>query len=96
MPTEGTARAMVAATGESWDPAVLEFHRSLGTAYVRTPSFAAVGQKVTRGRVARWAPHAEKMDAVLPVLGPYVEAFGVEAVAPQLVDDRPSGRPTGK
>lgn len=88
---EDTARAMVEATGEAWDPAVLDFHRSLVHRYVRTPSFAAVGQRINRGGIARWAPHREKMDAILPILGPWVDALGVERVAPELVQEPARG-----
>jgi tetratricopeptide (TPR) repeat protein len=82
---EHGARALVQAAGEAWDPAVLEFHQKLGNAYVRTPSFAAVGQTVNRSRLARWRRHADKMEAVAPTLAPYIQRYGVETVAPELV-----------
>ena len=77
---EATARQLVEATGEAWHPAVLEFHQALGQRFVRTPSFAAVGQKVNRSRLASWTRHADKMAAVLPILQPFIDRYGVEAV----------------
>ncbi|HCH65293.1 MAG: hypothetical protein CL927_15415 [Deltaproteobacteria bacterium] len=77
---EATARQLVAATGEDWDPSVLEFHRTLGKAFVRTPSFAAVGQRVNTDRLSTWKPHADQFATVLPVLQPYIDRYGIDAV----------------
>lgn len=79
------ARRLVAAAGEAWHPDVSAFHTHLGHAYVRTPSFAAVGRKVDRTRLGRWHRHAERMATVQPLLEPYIQAYGVATVAPELV-----------
>mgnify|MGYP000456697464 FL=1 len=81
---EAGARALVAAAGEEWDDAVLAFHTALGNAFVRTPSFASVGRKVSRGRVGKWRRHADEMAAIESVLAPYVASLGVQTVAPEL------------
>ena len=86
---EHSARAMVHAAGESWDPAVLDYRSKLGNAFVRTPSFAAVGQKVNKRRIARWMPHKLRIDAILPQIQPYVDAYGVQTVAPELLEAGP-------
>jgi len=83
---EAGARQLVAAAGEPWDDAVLQFHRTLGNAFVRTPSFAAVGQKVNRRRLGRWKRHANMMSEVTDILAPYVDTLGVQAVAPSLME----------
>ena len=82
---EAGARRLVAATGEAWDDQVLDYPSRLGSAFVRTPSFALVGQKVRRTRVGRWRRHAERFDEVADLLAPYVQTLGVEAVAPGLM-----------
>ena len=88
---EATARMMVQATGEAWDSAVLDYRTTLGKAFVRTPSFAAVGQKVTSRRVARWLPHTKRMDAIVPILGTHLDAYGVHTVAPELQPEPAEG-----
>jgi hypothetical protein len=49
---EGTARRLLAACGQEWDPACLEFHRTQRP--VRTASVTQVRQPVYRRSVARW------------------------------------------
>jgi len=82
---EAGARTLVDATGEPWDDAVLAFHTALGSAFVRTPSFAAVGQQVNKRRVGKWRRHAERFEAVAEVLAPYIDTLGAEIVAPDLL-----------
>ena len=77
---EPTARRVVAATGADWDPAVLEYHSSLGRAFVRTPSFAAVGRRVYRERLSSWSRHAERMAPVMADLQPYIDRYGIDVV----------------
>jgi len=64
---EGVARRLVAACGLDWDPACLEFHRTLRP--IRTASVVQVRQPVYQRSVARWKnyqPYLADLFARLP------------------------------
>ncbi|MCC6284227.1 MAG: sulfotransferase [Phycisphaerales bacterium] len=74
---EATARRIIDFLGEPWDDAVLRWqsdHKRL----IKTPSYQAVAQPVTRRAVARWRRYEAQMRPVLPTLEPFVSAFGYE------------------
>lgn len=75
---EGAARTLVAAGGLPWDDRVLDYRNAIGAAHIRTPSFHAVSKPVTTVRVGRWRRFAGEMSAVLPMLEPFVDAFGYD------------------
>ena len=87
---ETGARALLTAAGLPWDPAVLDYRATLAGQVVRTPSFAAVGRPLTRSRVGRWRNLAPAMAPILPVLEPFVTAWGYPASAAVLAG--PSAR----
>ena len=64
---EGQARAIVAHCGLEWDPACLDFHRTLRT--IRTASVNQVRQPLYATSVGRWKPYEKH-------LGPLKEALG--------------------
>lgn len=72
------ARRLLDLLGLAWDPGVLEFHEKARERYIRTPSFAAVTEKVHTRAVGRWRNYETHLAPVMEVLRPFVEAFGYE------------------
>jgi tetratricopeptide (TPR) repeat protein len=64
---EGVARRLLAACGQEWDPACLEFHRT--SRPVRTASVAQVRQPVYRGSVARWKHYERELAELFAAIG---------------------------
>ena len=50
-------------------------HDAIGT-YIETPSRRDLAAPITDRAVGRWQAYAHHLAPVLPVLAPYVEAFG--------------------
>lgn len=66
---EPAIRALVAAAGLPWDPAVLSFHAR--EAPVATASAVQVRRPVHAGSIGRWRAQAERLRALAEALGPY-------------------------
>ena len=62
--------------GLDWHTDVLSFHQQVAGRYVSTPSFTAVSQPVYQSAVARWKHYEKHYDTIMPLLQPYIEAFG--------------------
>jgi tetratricopeptide (TPR) repeat protein len=75
---EATFRRVFALLGVGWRPEVLSFHERAKGCYISTPSFAAVSQPLYQTAVARWRRYERHVEAVLPILQPYIAAFGYE------------------
>lgn len=61
-----------------WQSDVLNYHKNASGRFVSTPSFAAVSQPLYRNAVARWQTYETHYRCILPVLQPYIEAFGYQ------------------
>lgn len=72
------SKRLIEFLGLEWDARVLDFHEKAAKKYVSTPSFRAVAQSVNTQSVARWKRYGEAMAPLLPVLAPFVRAFGYE------------------
>jgi tetratricopeptide (TPR) repeat protein len=68
---EPTIRALLAAAGLAWDPAVLDFHKRRGA--VATASASQVRRPIYASSVRRWARHAERLQPLITALGPYAK-----------------------
>lgn len=76
---DGTARALCAFTGLSWDPAIARFaERARGRA-IATPGAIQIAQGVNAGNVGRWRAYRNALAPVLPLLAPWVAHFGYAA-----------------
>jgi len=73
---EGGARRLLDFLGLPWDDAVLHFYEQAGKRDVTTPSYAAVASPIYQHAVGRWRNYKKQLAPILPVLAPYVEAFG--------------------
>jgi tetratricopeptide (TPR) repeat protein len=69
---ESTSRALLAAVGLAWDPAVLDFHTRRGA--VATASASQVRRPIYASSVRRWARHAERLRPLIDALGPYARS----------------------
>lgn len=61
-----------------WQSDVLNYHKNASGRFVSTPSFAAVSQPLYRNAVARWQTYETHYQCILPMLQPYIEAFGYQ------------------
>ncbi len=62
--------------GLSWDAAVLTDRRTPRGELIRTPSYRQVSEGISNRAVGRWKPYRWHLAPILPVLAPYVGAFG--------------------
>ncbi|MFM9959234.1 MAG: tetratricopeptide repeat-containing sulfotransferase family protein [Phycisphaerales bacterium] len=72
------ARRLVEFMGLEWNDAVLEFQKKAAAKFVSTPSFRAVTQSVNTRAVGRWSRYEGALDAVMPVLAPFIKQFGYD------------------
>ena len=62
--------------GVDWHTDVIRYHERVAGRFVSTPSFAAVSQPLYQSAVARWKNYEKHYDPIMPLLQPYIEAFG--------------------
>jgi tetratricopeptide (TPR) repeat protein len=62
--------------GLPWDDAVLSYRERAKTRAIATPSYHQVVQPIYARSVGRWRNYAEEMAPVLPLLQPFITAFG--------------------
>jgi len=70
------ARRALEFLGLPWDVSVLTFHEHAQKKPVLSPTYAAVTQPVHNRAIGRWRHYAEYLEPVLPILQPFVKAFG--------------------
>lgn len=73
---EGALRPVIAHLGLPWDPAVLDHASSARRRLIGTPSYRDVRQPLYARSIGRWKAFAEPLAPALPILAPFVEAFG--------------------
>lgn len=73
---ENTFRSVFTLLGVDWRPEVLLYHQRAKGRYISTPSFAAVSRPIYKTAVARWQHYAQHLEPVMPILNPYIQAFG--------------------
>lgn len=75
---EGETRRMLAFLGLAWDDAVLAYaERAKGKA-IATPSYHQVTQPIYSRSVGRWRNYRAAFADVLPILEPWLKAFGYD------------------
>lgn len=75
---ESVARRVLAFLDVPWDEKVLAFHQHARAKMVRSPTYADVTQPVFKRAVGRWRNYQKCLEPHLPVLEPFVKAFGYE------------------
>ncbi|WP_020483079.1 tetratricopeptide repeat-containing sulfotransferase family protein [Methylomonas sp. MK1] len=73
---ENSFRRVFALLDLEWVAEVSAFHEKAKGRYIATPSFAAVSQPIYSRSVARWQHYESFYEPVLPILAPYIDAFG--------------------
>ncbi len=76
---DGAARAACAFLDLEWDEGLRDFAEGARSRGISTPSAAQVAKGLNREGQGSWRRYREQMAPVLPVLQPWVEAFGYEA-----------------
>lgn len=74
---EHHARELIDFLGYDWDPAVLEFYKDKNRA-ISTPNAEGIKSPIHKKSKARWKHYEKQMTPVLPVLQPFMDAFGYE------------------
>jgi len=75
---EGTARAACGFLGLAWDARLLDFAARARTRGISTPSASQVARGLNREGKGAWRRYSDPMGPVLPILEPWVRAFGYE------------------
>lgn len=73
---QGAITPVLQHLGLDWDPAVLRWRERARGAHINTPSHQDVQQPIFRRARGRWRRYEDQLAPVLPVLAPFVEAFG--------------------
>ena len=78
----GTAGRVLEFLGLEWSDDILAYREAARSRTISTPSYRDVGEGLYGRAVGRWRRDEDQLAPVLPVLGPYVEAFGYAAEDP--------------
>ena len=74
---EGTCRPLIRFLGLEWDDNLHNYQKTaLERGSIHTPSYSQVVQPLYKRASGRWTNYREQMEPVLPVLQPWIEAFG--------------------
>ena len=73
---ENSFRKVFALLDLQWSPEVSAFHEKAKGRYISTPSFADVAQPIYSRALARWHNYEKFYTSILPILAPYIDAFG--------------------
>jgi len=75
---ETAARRLLGFLRLDWDPEVLDFQETARKRRINTPSYHQVAQPIYGSSRQRWRRYEDQLAPVLPILQPFVEAFGYE------------------
>ncbi|HHN77612.1 MAG TPA: sulfotransferase family protein [Phycisphaerales bacterium] len=75
---ESQARGIIAHLGLDWHDDLLRFQEKAKQRAIRTPSYAAVTEKVHTRAVGRWHNYEAHFQPIRETLAPFVAAFGYE------------------
>jgi Flp pilus assembly protein TadD len=74
---EGTCKSLISFLGLEWDDNLHNYQEAaLGRSNIKTPSYNQVTQPLYKQASRRWTNYRKQMEPVLPVLQPWIEAFG--------------------
>jgi tetratricopeptide (TPR) repeat protein len=74
---EGTCKSLIKFLGLEWDDNLHNYQKTaLDRGRINTPSYNQVIQPLYKQASGRWTNYQEQMQPVLPVLQPWIEAFG--------------------
>jgi hypothetical protein len=73
---EREARRTLEFLGLPWEPQVLGYRERLKEKAVASPTYQAVGEPIYTRAVGRWRNYEGFLKPVLPILQPFIQAFG--------------------
>ncbi len=74
---EGTCKPLIKFLGLAWDDNLHNYQKTaLDRGSILTPSYSQVVQPLYKQASGRWTNYRKQMEPVLPVLQPWIEAFG--------------------
>lgn len=73
---EDEARKAIAFLGLGWEDSVLDFQKTAKARLIKTASYHQVIKPIYTSAAGRWKRYEEQLRDVLPILEPYVKAFG--------------------
>jgi tetratricopeptide (TPR) repeat protein len=74
---EGTCRPLISFLGFEWDDNLHNYQKTaLERGRIHTPSYSQVVQPLYKRASGRWTNYRKQMEPVLPVLQPWIDAFG--------------------
>jgi tetratricopeptide (TPR) repeat protein len=74
---EGTCKSLISFLGLEWDDNLRHYQKTaLGRSSINTASYHQVVQPLYRQASGRWNNYQEQMQPVLPMLQPWIDAFG--------------------
>jgi tetratricopeptide (TPR) repeat protein len=74
---EGTCAPMIRFLGFEWDDNLHNYQKTaLERGSIHTPSYSQVVQPLYKRASGRWTNYSKQMEPVLPILQPWIEAFG--------------------
>jgi tetratricopeptide (TPR) repeat protein len=75
---EHEARRALAFLDLPWDPQVLQYRQRLQSKAVSSPTYEAVSKPLYTSAIGRWKNYQKYLEPCLPILQPFVKAFGYE------------------
>ena len=75
---DGVVRPVLDFLGLAWDDSLRDYRARAQARDIRTPSYAQVTEALNTRAVRRWEKHRERLAPVLPILAPFVRAFGYD------------------
>ena len=75
---ETESRRALQFLGLPWDPSVLQYRERLKAKAVSSPTYEAVSKPLYTSAIGRWKNYQKSLEPCLPILEPYVQAFGYE------------------
>ncbi len=76
---EGETERLLDFLGVGWDDAVRDYREHARTRPISTPSYHQVVQPLYTRSIGRWQHYRPELETVLPLLKPFVQAFGYDA-----------------
>lgn len=73
---EGQARRVLSFLDLDWNEDVLRYDQHAREKHVHSPTYEAVTKPVYRSSIGRWKNYEKYLEPAMPILKPFVEAFG--------------------
>ena len=73
---EGTSKKIVNFLDLSWEPKMLEFHKTgLARSQIKTPSYSQFTEKLYSHADGRWKNYSKNLSCIIETLEPWIKEF---------------------